>query len=254
MSTLMLLSASMMVLAYTTPIGPDPTISTSASKAHRPSTSFLLDRVALVSLFAERPELYPGLFNRPNTQFISAKATSIVVVDEGSKSYEQVASKLLESSAFRRLRPESTNAVFVRDTEFLHFKDTFSTLSVDPGPEPALAKTLDQIEALSRLSPAVYSIALSAMLGRTKEVDINTVFDMADSASVLLVISYRSIDQVIEALNDLKQPPKFLTFLAPNTKENSDYFEKWTKSEFFSLGSVCPAVPYGKFQTAYKPS
>jgi hypothetical protein len=214
----------------------------------------LLDKVALVSLFAERPESYPGILNRPNTQFISAKATSVVVVDEGSKSYEQVTSEILESFAFRRLRPESTNAVFVRDTEFLSFKDTFRTLSVEPSPDPALAKSLNTVEALSHLSPAVYSIELSAMLGRTKEVDINAVFDMADSAGVLLVISYRSIDQVIEALNNLKQPLKLLTFLAANTKDNSDYFEKWTNSEFFSVGPLRPAVPYGKFQTTYKPS
>jgi hypothetical protein len=232
----------------------------------------LLDKVAFVSLFgmatlnqvsyvladpsvlAERPESYPGILNRPNTQFISAKATSVVMVDEGSKSYEQVTSEILDSFAFRRLRPESTNAVFVRDTEFLSFKDTFRTLSVEPGPDPALAKSLNTVEALSQLSPAVYSIELSAMLGRTKEVDINAVFDMADSVGVLLVISYRSIDQVIEALNNLKQPLKFLTFLAANTKDNSDYFEKWTNSEFFSVGPLRPAVPYGKFQTTYKPS
>jgi hypothetical protein len=211
----------------------------------------LLDKVALVSLFAERPESYPGILNRPNTQFISAKATSVVVVDEGSKSYEQVTSEILESFAFRRLRPESTNAVFVRDTEFLSFKDTFRTLSVEPSPDPALAKSLNTVEALSHLSPAVYSIELSAMLGRTKEVDINAVFDMADSVGVLLVISYRSIDQVIEALNNLKQPLKLLTFLAANTKDNSDYFEKWTNSEFFSVGPLRPAVPYAGSGTLF---
>ncbi|KAF5018559.1 hypothetical protein F66182_9453 [Fusarium sp. NRRL 66182] len=204
----------------------------------------VLDMADLTTIIAEQPDTYRGLLDRPKTQFISTTATSIIVVDDGPKSYEQVASDIHTSFTFRGLRPESVNVCFIRERELPNFQKAFSTLNFSQNNTSAEADK--RLEDFPRLCSGVHSTQLSLLLGPAKKHDVRAAFDVAERSGALLVLSYRSIDQVIEALNTLQEAPKYITFLAPGTKEVGDYFQKWTNSEFFSLGHTRHAFPYGK--------
>ncbi|RSL51122.1 hypothetical protein CEP51_015245 [Fusarium floridanum] len=204
----------------------------------------LVEKVDLVSVFAPDLEPYADMLQLPKVQFFCTRGgSSLVVVDEGPKSYDRITRDIINSHSFMNMRPEAVNTVFIPQSEMEGFQKSFNAI-----PDPATRKVptphLGQTTALARFSPFSYSVELARLVGpREKELSLGEAIKICAEAEVLLFVAYRSIDQVIDALRRLKLGPTYLTLLAPNGKANSEYFEKWTTSQFYSLGYIRPCFP-----------
>ncbi|KAM5358507.1 hypothetical protein ACJZ2D_015232 [Fusarium nematophilum] len=209
----------------------------------------LVERVDLVSIFAPDPEPYADVLQLRNVQFFNtAGGSSLVVVDEGPKSYDRITRDIIKNYRFLGIRPEAVNAVFIRQSEMDGFRKSFNAIP-NPAARNVSTPSLGQTTALARFSPFSYSAELTRLVGPgEKELSLGEAVEVCAEAGVLLIVAYRSIDQVIDALRRLKPGPTYLTLLAPNGKANSEYFEKWTTSRFYSLGSIRSGFPPGMFK------
>ncbi|OAL31710.1 hypothetical protein AYO20_08103 [Fonsecaea nubica] len=205
----------------------------------------------LITIFADDAEPYHEILNRPNTNARFVKTTpgaSLAVVDEGPKSHDDIAKQVLDSFSFRGIRPEAVNAVFLRQDEIARFQQSFNDISAGTGVGVADKKSASaefHLNGSGPFSPGVFRVDLDTLIrSDTRPRGLQAALDQGRRAGVLLVVVYRTIDHIIDALRKLPTKPAFLALLAPYSKANSDYFEKWTTSDVYSLGSVTTVTPH----------
>lgn len=167
------------------------------------------------------------------------------MVDEGAKVVEEIATDILRSFDCRTWRQEAVSTVFIYHTDVPSFQQAFAAVSKESTGPTWKDKTAQA--ALSSFSASSVHTELKKLLRHeTPGFGVQQAIEAARQADVLLVLSFKSLDQVIEALNILKPSPKYLTLLSPSSKANSDYFRHWTTSDFLSLGRIESFYPYGK--------
>ncbi|EXJ76293.1 uncharacterized protein A1O5_00801 [Cladophialophora psammophila CBS 110553] len=194
---------------------------------------------------AEKPEPYESTLRLPHAKFVSTKSgSSLVVVDEGPKSQVDIVKQLFHSFSFRGLGPEAVNAVFIREDEIALFQQSFNNHFTLPASDNSTPAKI-QHNGFSQISPSAFRVDLAKLIvSEKRQSGLQQAIDEADRAGVLLVVVYRSIDHVIDALRQLPTKPTYLALLAPYSKANSEYFEKWTTSEFYSLGFIVAVTPH----------
>lgn len=168
-----------------------------------------------------------------------------MVVDEGAKAIDEITTDILRSFDCRIWRQEAVSTVFIYHTDVPSFQQAFTAVS-EKRTIPTWKDKIAQA-ALSSFSASSVHTELKKLLRHDiPGFGVQQAIKAAQEADVLLVLSFQSLDQVIEALNILKPSPKYLTLLAPSSKANSDYFQKWTTSDFLSQGRIESCHPYGK--------
>ncbi|KIW80353.1 hypothetical protein Z517_06968 [Fonsecaea pedrosoi CBS 271.37] len=203
----------------------------------------------LIAIFADDSEPYHEILSRPDTNariFKTTPGASLVVVDEGLKSHDDIAKQVLDSFSFRGIRPEAVSAVFLRQDEIARFQQSFNDVATDTrvANEKSTSAEL-KLDGSGPFSPGVFRIDLATLVRSDARLrGLQAALDQGRRAGVLLVVVYRTIDHVIDALRKLPTHPAYLAFLAPYSKANSDYFEKWTTSDVYSLGSVITVAPH----------
>lgn len=199
----------------------------------------------MINTTGEDPGSYGELLKQSNAQFINTNGgSSLVVVDEGAKSHDEIAKEIDLSFSFDGLRPQAVSAVFIRDDESSKFQSSFNRVQ-------SSLKASDQVissTGFERFSSHSVKVELATISTSGKKGSgLQEAISKAAEAGMLLVIIYGTLDQVIDAIGHLKDAPDYLTLLAPYSKANSDYFERWTASKFYSLGSIAALNP----QSAY---
>ncbi|OQU99342.1 hypothetical protein CLAIMM_04982 [Cladophialophora immunda] len=210
-------------------------------------TDLSLEQVDLSTVFAEKPETYEDILRQPRVQFISTRSgSSLVVVDEGPKSPDDIVKQLWESFSFRGMIPEAANAVFIREDEIALFQPSFNNhfSALSAPPENATQVKL-RYDGLEQVSPSVFRVDLTkAIVSEKRHSGLQQAIDEADRTGVLLIVVYRTMDHVIDALRQLPSQPTYLALLAPYSKASSEYFERWTASEFYSVGFLMAVTPH----------
>lgn len=171
-------------------------------------------------------------------------SSALVVVDEGSKNHDDIVKQIFRSFSFRSISPEAVDAVFLRTDEVSQFEKSFNIIfSRPPGLDDAILTKLQQ-ESFEHFAPGVLRIDLADMVSSNKKLpNLQDTINKATKAGVLLVVVYRTIDHVIDAFRQLAASPAYLSLLAPYSKANAEYFEKWTTSNFYSNGFIVANAP-----------
>lgn len=147
------------------------------------------------------------------------------------------------------LAPERLTAVFIRHEDFRAFAESFSTVfeNNDHSSKSDPSNELTGLGLRPFAGETTYQAELSHLI--QSKYGISRAIEAASRAGVLLVLLYTSLDQVIDSISNAEILQ--LSLLAPESEANVGYFERWTRSKVFSVGSIRSVISPGSFSLSF---
>ncbi|KAH8804468.1 hypothetical protein F5884DRAFT_796105 [Xylogone sp. PMI_703] len=200
---------------------------------------------------------FSPILSMQNTTFQTTMAEpNFAIVDNGSqiKRVQELTKDFYRYYSLPRyVAHEKLTAVFIRHSDLEAFSKSFSTIFGTFSQNLELVST--ELRELGFVSFArhTYQTSLSDIIRKSAQgaaSPLTQAVTVAEQANVLLVFTYTSLEQTIDAICTLDTPPLQLAFLEPACDANIKYLEKWTRSRIFSVGSfrsIIEPVTYPQF-------